>query len=888
MKNFAKHVTHWLLCMSVSACMRPVMEPTPQSDGVLARFHVSPADAQDVKSACFGDDCMNRISDINLFVFRDGKMCVGCEAYGKGGSLEVELPVSGTAYNLYFIANVGDVRLDAVENCRDEKDMRAWVLSAPEYSMIKDRGVPMSAVVEAWHPGDATDIFLKRLASRIDVRFVNSSEYQVDVKSMVLRQSVGRMRPFTPGFAARGVSDMMLSGDYDDYLTTVDVEEASNGRVAHLYCLENMHGDLLPDNDDPKEKNLANLPAGKASLVTYFEVNANVTGNAVRWDNVVYRFCLGRDVTRNFDIPRNAVMAYTLDFRSTPHDTGWTIVPEEPIYSDYVDVQLTHASYYPSWDVLDFPSASSRNPVTAYYNGRFYEIDGKSASIHDDDIKELDKTCIVVGSKMYIRCCTPYSVHLSQDGHMPKTVGVDMTKERLSFYLAGDNERGNTVKVEHLCAGGRYSLPVVPYHVSGGVFLPWKACFFPDEVISAAGADTVDMWMRKNFGLGLEDYGDEDYDSFSTDYSTDYSSLGQPWVDVVCPGRSTTMDYGFVLSGYGVSSSPCEMNVFDPHDLPVLRQFPLISFDNSCADLVNPDATDSYSFNIGGQQAFWADGAWKKNAWICEGGHGRINLRVNPASRSFDVSVDGYSCGHYDSAVCFWDYDQAPTGLYRQPFDVFLDLTYVPAFGILMNAGKYGVSTFSGASVTTGPSSTSIETKIWGYQFLPARADSRFRTDFGSGIHDEMMQRIAQGAPYVVCMANPYLIPKGRVASYNAGSILYNMYAPDMDSYMPNQGSVYFCDPAGSVLSRCVYTYPARVSAPYYRYNFAPQTPKKILNNNAEVLYVEILNKDMQLSYDGSNLSEEFPQVRLGDIYVNYRIMCDTCLEVLMDDWARY
>lgn len=873
-----------VLCISCARHLPHEMQPGESR----TRFSVCLSATDGAKSAYFNDDCMNRITDINVFLFSGGRLCPGCSIYTETCNPEVELPDPAGVYDLFFVANVGDVRAEIERGCSDVSDMEAWTWRIPGYPEIKDKGVPMSCHVQDWKRGDSTGILLRRLASRIDIRFRNSTEYDVKVKSMVLRQSVAVVRPFGSSFSADSADDMLPFDDYNDYLTTFDITRAGGGNTVHLYCMENMQGDLLPDNDKAENKNLDNIPQEKSPLVTYFEVSAKVCGEQMRWEDVKYRFCLGKDVTGNFDVPRNSILSYTLDFASTPHDTGWTIEPDDPIYSDDVGVELRTAEYYPGWDEFTFTEVSPENPVTVTVFGKTYTVDGVNASETEGGTGALQSDCVVVGRKMFVCREKKYEIYVSQGNRKEGTVAVNTDKIPLYLCMCADNERGETVIVENLRAGMDYQLHVNPYCPSQGVFLPWSAVAFPDELASLAGEATLRNYWNQCFSISMPFDEDEDFEDWEIGKSFSRGHMTDLTVYVEAPSYECTFGCRTTSRHHGLIAYPSRLSVFDPWKLPVSRVLATSVIDNSCGDLSNAAASSKYALAPSDAGTMWSAGAWKKAGCLCSHSHGSFAASPDVAKRRLDVMLDEYSCGPAYARVFFWDYDSAPSSVWQLPVDIYLDVSYVPKFGVLVNGGRIFESDFGGISVNSTKERTIVSGRSWGFQFMAARRDSYFRLnhDYGSEDRTYVMRTVADASP-VIDLAG-WKISGGYAASYNAGSILYNTETNGDADMMPNDGSVYFTDPVIMNYETWNLRYDGQARSPYYNYAFKnlPSMEKWRMEYCAETILDQV--RRMNPVFSGNKASTAVTRYKAGDVYVNYRLKADTYLQALTGEWDRY
>lgn len=890
-ESMKKSLLLFLLPLLLVAC-HGAGELSPRSS-FRTRLKIGVGEAEGVKSS-LDDALMDKISSLCVFLYRDGTLCsessvfYECRSSSSLQDLEVELPSADAVYDLYVLANMGDVRESVHQDCTGEAGIMDWTYRYRDYSVIKANGVPMAGSLRGWNRRQSPEVTMKRLASRIDVWFENNSDYDVEIKSMVLRQSVSTVCPFSEGFSARSSEDMFPFARYDDYLTTLDVRDAMNGEVVHLYCLENMQGDLLPSNTAPENKNPDNL-SDKSDLVTYFEICARVKGQTQVWDDVKYRFCLGEDATGNFNIPRNNILSYRVDFNSTPTDTGWTIEPGEVEYMNDVKVQVETVNYYPGWDVLTFPEATPQAPVRITIPGSgVYVVDGARTNLENYP-STLEQECITLGKKLFVRRSSAYSATLTQPGKGSTSINVNSAKEKLQFFLTGRNERGDDVRVDHLQGGDSYTLYVDGYMKSRGKVVPWQDIAFPDEIANHVGRDMVTAFW--NNSLGFDMYAGDD-DMSVNSFSADEDEPGaRMCVCFDAPEQDCDIDYDFYIDTYDIDSGSRSMAVFDPDNLPFEGNFPLMEVDNSCADLSNPAASSRASVSFADNAVIREVAPWKKMGSRRSVANGTMDVSVNHRNQTLDFRFNEYSCGPASLSCWFWDYDTAPTGIYKQSVNVYLDVTYVPKFGLMFNAGTYGAASFPAARVTYPTrASTQIQTTAWGYQFLPARRDSRFKTELGNSSQDELLAVIAQNAPRIATNPDHLNLSGASVAHFNAGSVLLNPYSISPYSLMPNDGTVFFCDLGVLVPEAWTVTYPSKLASSYYMYNFKPSSAMNMTKaaSDAQTWLSMVALIEPGFQSGSSRVNALMHRKVTGSVYVNYRIRCDCYLQGLMSNWNEY
>lgn len=874
---------------SLLSCTHLQEKPVP--DGEECSFELS---CSNVRSR-FPSECMNKISSVNLFVFKDGNLLRACSAYSEGNSLTVSLPDAKAKYALYFIANVGDVRAVVESMCSKAEEMKTWVYDIGDYTNFESQGVPMALTVPDWTVGSAVAFELIRLVSRIQLSFSNSSAYDVKIKSMALRHSAKTIRPFAEGYGAASSSEVFNTEGLDDELSAADLQQLAKGGSVELYCCENCHGFLLENNTDPKLKRPGNITADKAEVVTYFEIEAEVDGGNVHWDNVTYRFCLGMDTTSNFDIPRNSNLNYNVDFANAPEDTGWTVVPGDPDYSDNVSVQVHRGGYLPSWDSFVFPEASVAQPVKVNVLGGSYTVTGSGTNLRKGDSSSLEETVIVLGNTLYVKCGSNYGIEMAQDGHVTVALNMSAPTEKLMCVPAASNANGKLVRVEHLASGGEYTVYAMPYSRIQGRILEWDGLLFPDAVVDYVGENTVNDFYSDALSISIyknSAENEEDTGSFmALDGMNLYDALRNtgPAIDFSSPSEDCYLAFAMDIDALDLYGGFWDMHVFRPEDCPLARSFTVKEMDNATGDLC---ASSSLSF----ASVSMPSGVFRTDKRIIKSSsipYGSLNFTVNSSAMNFSVGAS--SCGRATGSFMFWDYDSAPGGWYVQTLDVYLDVTYVPKMGILQNAGVHQSGNIGGAEYSVNGGRHTLYNRNWGCQFVAAREDSRILSSSyipGDKI-GKMLKTIGLNAPTIVSGSRPDWLPESmRVAWYNAGSILNNGGIAEEDADMPNDGSIYFFTPWNSTLFDWYLEYSSAgtVSSPYHRYMFKTATSmsESDLSEAADKQLGEMKLYNPVFEYGGTQSKDVLKRELEGGILVNYHINCEKCLQQLLGNWRDY
>ena len=284
----------------------------------------------------FTDYEMGRLTDVNVFVYREGKLLEEYSSYHKDASdVMLSIPAGTEEYDIYMLGNVGKV--EAPERQDDISGIRHVV---DDYGEFRNSGVPVAGVFADYRRGDMAEFPLKRLVGQFDIRMsasADKADYQVkDIRVMNCARDV---YPFSESTAA---TMFLCPSPYDgetgcDMLTDDDVRDLNAGEVVTLYFVENLQGELLAGNTDPKVKIPSSLPSAVAERCTYVEITADVVTPAARYTDCRYRFYPGRNETTDFSIMRNTQYEVFLDFtQNMVHEEEWRIEADEPEVADVV------------------------------------------------------------------------------------------------------------------------------------------------------------------------------------------------------------------------------------------------------------------------------------------------------------------------------------------------------------------------------------------------------------------------------------------------------------------------------------------------------------------------------------------------------------------------
>lgn len=267
--------------------------------------------------------------------------------------VDASLP-SGRTYDLFALANLKKIRVaggsvsDYAFPQDEDELLSSWVyldgrscgdgFRFENFSEASIFGIPMAGCLLSVNPSTVSSvtISLERLFARINVT-IDHGDLDSGLDSgcfrnvgLHVKQANAGLRPFgDTGSRAASTSDVMAVSDGESPMT--------NGHCSTFtfYVPENLQGNLLPSNTDPALKTGENVDsvngAGTSSLLTYLEFTAVVDGDRSGGGyggTLDYRFFLGYDNSRNFDIRRNVsysiVLGFTVDGIFSPN---WKIEP---------------------------------------------------------------------------------------------------------------------------------------------------------------------------------------------------------------------------------------------------------------------------------------------------------------------------------------------------------------------------------------------------------------------------------------------------------------------------------------------------------------------------------------------------------------------------------
>lgn len=298
----------------------------------------------------------DRIEDINIFAFSDGT--AACHIYTDDMS-KAKLLLGKGEYDLFFAANFGKM-----DDFTTEKELSEWrfrigsssSLSGSLQQYTSKKHVEISDKIP-----QEIQVTLIRMTAKCGFKFDASAIPGLEIKSVRLCQTALDIIPF----AEDGSSPEKVE-NYGDFASAADIVKLNGGGTIFFYALENIQGNLLPDNNDPWSKVPDSIPE-KAGSCSYLEVTGSFGENAADglYGNVKYRFFLGHDATSDFSLTRNTecVVAMTAS-REGLGKISWLIDTSEmktdPLYGFG---KFTPPEYAGQWGRISISGASEDTPV---------------------------------------------------------------------------------------------------------------------------------------------------------------------------------------------------------------------------------------------------------------------------------------------------------------------------------------------------------------------------------------------------------------------------------------------------------------------------------------------------------------------------------------------
>lgn len=328
-----------LFCILLFVCCVPEYEVADRvhADETEEIYPISvemelPCHAADSRSS-FTDGNLNRITDLNIFLYHNGVLLKDhCRYYTDMSSLMLSFPVDKNGFNIYMLGNVG--KMEAPE---DESEIGKLCHVAESYDDFRSNGFPVANIFPDYMKGTLALFKLKRLVGQYDITLMPSAhEAEYVVKDVRLMNCALDVYPFGYEVKASCFTPSAIYGEdaTGDCLTADDIYKLNQGETVSLCFVENLQGELLPDNTDRKKKIpscLEMMKPGLSRCCTYIEITADINTRSAKYKDAKYRFYLGQNETTDFSIRRNTLYDVTLDFtQNMVNEQEWRIEAAAP------------------------------------------------------------------------------------------------------------------------------------------------------------------------------------------------------------------------------------------------------------------------------------------------------------------------------------------------------------------------------------------------------------------------------------------------------------------------------------------------------------------------------------------------------------------------------
>jgi hypothetical protein len=326
------------LCSCVAQIDGPVDAPINDPEMSFAiTVGVDLPDGAGARRSSYAADDLNRITDLNVFVYHNGELLKDCCLYFTDmSSLLMSLPYEKDGFNIYMVGNMGRIEPPAAEG-----ELGSLVYVVKSYDDFRIKGFPLAEKFIGYKKGDYAHFGLKRLIGQYDIKMrVSADRAEYRVKDVRLKNCAKDVYPFGSGTKASVFVQGQDGDKSGDILTDEDLDKLNAGEAVSLYVVENLQGILLPDNTDRKNKipsSLELVGKGVADRCTYIEITADIVTPAAKYSDGKYRFYLGQDELKDFSICRNTLYDVTLDFaQNMVCEEEWRIEVGEPQVVDVV------------------------------------------------------------------------------------------------------------------------------------------------------------------------------------------------------------------------------------------------------------------------------------------------------------------------------------------------------------------------------------------------------------------------------------------------------------------------------------------------------------------------------------------------------------------------
>lgn len=305
-----------LLCISCER--KSISEPLSKIS-----FTITHEDIYSTKSAPVVSE--EELSDINILLYDEyGKLAYYTYIEDPSSEASMEIAID-RLYTTYAIANVGNITTSP--SVSTESGVNSLYHSFRDASSIVNESgaIPMAGKIESmeFSDGDHKSLSMVRLLSKfrviVDKSALSGDVEKFDIKQVRLRNINKTVHFYQPSKALSAEDVLSIGGSREgSELSTLYTSGID------FYLPENMQGDLLHNNTDPRTHI---PPAEYQDLCTYIEFTVDYKSKTQYDESLVYRYYLhdGRFLD-NFDVARNTMYTCITSFKGSGiNEDTWRI-----------------------------------------------------------------------------------------------------------------------------------------------------------------------------------------------------------------------------------------------------------------------------------------------------------------------------------------------------------------------------------------------------------------------------------------------------------------------------------------------------------------------------------------------------------------------------------
>jgi len=335
------------------------------------------------------------VKDVNVYVFAPGGELVCGRHFPQGPVFFNDIAVSaGKEYSIYVLANWGEELL--FENL---EQLQGFSYAASEASdILQGKGADLmcgkAEGVVFPVPGDLIDVELRRLYSRVELKFYMSylnSSVEFAVKKASIKNVPKSVSLFSDNVAEEVTDGAVFEGE--------DLSQLQTGAVSfHLF--ENMQGTIGSASSAKGKAKL--LSTRQRQVCSYIELECSYH-SLERTGTMTYRFYLGTDHT-NCNVPRNSTQTVTVRFRGnvSPDENSVSVDNSALLYRPTLIIVDATALQFRLSGQTTYQSTLTVYPVSAYDKRVVWSSSNPSVATVDQNglitAKSLGKCTVTVTS----------------------------------------------------------------------------------------------------------------------------------------------------------------------------------------------------------------------------------------------------------------------------------------------------------------------------------------------------------------------------------------------------------------------------------------------------------------------------------------------------------